>query len=101
MPGMSLRVWSLPHGCNRLPVFVSLERSQLDGFRGIKQFGKPGLARLGHTPRPGRFAADAVAEAGLLLDHEHTQPASRQHPAQGRPGNAATDDDDIEDWRTH
>jgi hypothetical protein len=58
------------------------EGAEFYGSRGIEQIGKLGLARLSHTPRPGTFTANAVPEAGFLLDHEHIQ--ADQGPAPHR-----------------
>jgi hypothetical protein len=91
----------LPFGLDRLPVLVALEGAHLDGSRRIEQIGQSGLSRFRHTPRPGPFPANAVAEAGLPLDDEDSQAGSGQYPTVGRSGDPPTDDGDIEDWRGH
>ena len=76
----------LPFGLDRLPVLVALEGAHLDGSRRIEQIGQSGLSRFRHTPRPGAFAANAVAVAGLPLEDEDSQAGSGQYPTEGRFG---------------
>jgi hypothetical protein len=51
-------------------IFVPLERRELDAASLLEQVSETRSQRLCDAPRIGRFPANLVSEARLLLDHE-------------------------------
>jgi hypothetical protein len=82
-------------------ILVSRDPDNLDNTSPQQQDIEAHCQRVGNAVWPGCLAAHAVAKACLLLDDEDAEAGSGQDPAEGRTGNASTDDDDVEEWRGH
>src|SRR3954451_6069171 len=58
---------------------MEVEHGLRDDASPLESLAQSDPHRLGVTPRPGQFAADAVPESLLLLDDEHTKTRTCQH----------------------
>ena len=70
---------------DELPVFVELDRVQLDTPDVPKHLVQPELQRVRDAPRPGELTADAVAEGRLPLDDENAETGASQRAGRTDP----------------
>lgn len=74
---------------------VSIEPAKLVSAAGPEQIEDPQFPRFGDTPRVHLFAAHTVLEMLLPLEDEDSNSALRNSSGEGRPGQPASDNDDI------